>query len=774
MTQTSSHAGRGRGRIEGYRTGMRTAAVLGVLVVDSVGCGEATWAEQTRASAAPAPLRSALTEEAPVCLPGRFVLELAEPADDCPRPALPRTWRVQKHRSAIAKPAAARSDAPPKALLTGARCAYSWLGEEAAPRGGPQLPGGRTAQPLCLDERRPPEALTRRACPASVQVGLRPEDSPGCPPAAGWQAEPLFPGKDGELGRYCRYRATTTIASDDGPVEVISDDAPTGTLPAWVRPDCAAVTPLAIPTERAEMEQAYADAVEMLPALPLMTGGVPARHVRVAVIDSALDRKNDGLPGVGRASHGRAMGMLIARMACPDRSGLSSCAADVRTQPALWLDRAPEGYLRNPRGGFFGFQGDLASAVVEAVDAAPPEEPLVINLSLGWSPVLGGNEAAPAAFPPAVRAVYTAIEYARCRGALVIAAAGNATGAPLLPTGPLVPGAWEMRPTPTVGRCQGALGVAQPQPGPAGAPLLRAAGGVDGEDRVLFNTPVLGRPRLAAPASSAIVPDPAPLAAQTAGGYTGSSVAAAVTSAAAAIAWAYPPQRTADEVADFVYAQGVDLQQSASFCRGGNGCDSIHRISMCRTTRAACLAAPGGCVAPPICPSGGARSTPADNPDFAVAPVDPCAPPSPNPACQSATTLPGPPAIYNVWPLPTVGRLPPDPICSVCGLTLPSTWLSFNTNPAWGAAPPYYYQGAQLRLYDGAGALTLFIEGTLDPTLYLLQGEGGSLSSGGIDLSLLSGTATVGTATFRAWDWNFRSLSYQAPVYQTENLYLQP
>jgi hypothetical protein len=772
MTRTSIRTGEGAG--EGHRRRICAAAVFGWAALGP-GCGEATRPSTASLSATTvAPLTATLTADSSVCLPGRFVATLPDPAGACPRPVPARSWRVQKHRSALVTPSASRDEAPPPALLTSARCAYTWTGDGTAPAGGPPLPASLAVRPLCLEERRPPAALMAGACPASVQIGVRPDDGVGCPPATGWHAEPLFPGKEGELGRYCRYRATTTVVSDNGPVEVISDDAPTDALPPWVRPDCAAVAPLAIPADRAAMEGAYADAVEMVSALPLLTGGVASRRVRVAVIDSALDKKNNGLPGVGRASHGRAMGMLVARMACPDRSSLSSCAADVRTHPALWLERGPNGYRRDPRGGFFGFQGDLATAIIDAVDAVPPEEPLVINISLGWSRFLGGDEASPAAFPPAVRAVYTAIEYARCRGALVIAAAGNASGTPLLPTGPLVPGAWETRPTPTGARCQGQLGVGQPHPGPIGAPLLRAAGGLDGRDRVLFNTPVLGRPRLAAPASSAIVPDRAPEAAQTAGGYTGSSVAATVASAAAAIAWAYPPHRTADEVADFIYEHGVDLRQPANFCRGGGACDSIHRLSICRTMQAACLAAPAGCVSPPLCPSDGARSTPADNPDFAVAPVDPCAPPNPNPACLPPTAIPGPPAIDNAWPLPFVGRQPPDPICTVCGLELPLTWLTFNTNPAGPDAPSYYYQAAKMTLFDSAGALTLFIDAAFDPTLYLLQGMGGSLSSGGIDLSLLSGAASFGTVNFRAWDKNEWALTYSSPVYQTDNLFVQP
>lgn len=770
MTQTSGRAR--EGTVEGQ--GRICAAAVFAWVALGPGCGEATRSSSFPASTAMAPQTAELTEDSSVCVPGRFVATLSDPAGDCPRPARAPSWRVQKHRSALAKAAASGDQAPPTVLLTGARCAYTWIGDGAPPVDGPLLPTSLAVRPLCVDERRPPAALLNRACPASVQLGVRPDGGVGCPPVTGWQAQPLFPGKEGELGRYCRYRATTTVDSDSGPVEIIPDHAPTDALPPWVRPDCAAVGSLAIPADRAAMEAAYADAVEMVPVLPLLTGGVASRRVRVAVIDSALDNKNDGLPGVGRASHGRAMGMLIARMACPDRSGLSSCAADVRTHPALWLERGPNGYRRDPRGGFFGFQGDLATAIVDAVDAAPPEEPLVINVSLGWSRFLGGDEANPAAFAPAVRAVYTAIEYARCRGALVIAAAGNASGTPSLPTGPLVPGVWETRATPTPARCQGQLGVGQPRPGPADAPLLRAVGGVDEKDRMLFNTPVLGRPRLAAPASSALVPDPAPEAAQTAGGYTGSSVAAAVASAAAAIAWAYPPLRTADEVANFIYDNGVDLQQPANFCRGGGACDSIHRLSICRTTLAACSAAPGVCVSPPVCPSQGARSAPTDNPNFAVAPLDPCAPPNPNPACQPPTALPGPPAIDDTWPLPFVGRQPPDPICTVCGLEVPPTWLTFNTNPAQAGAPPYYYQAAQMTLFDSAGALTLFIDAAFDPTLFLLQGTGGSLSSGGIDLSLLSGGAGLGTVMFRAWDWNKWSSSYLPPVYQTENLFVQP
>ena len=71
-----------------------------------------------------------------------------------------------------------------------------------------------------------------------------------------------------------------------------------------------------------------------------------------------------------------------------------------------------------------------AAGIVEAVErwrtadyGSNPTPHLVLNLSAGWEPSYFGGDGPD--MPVRVRAVKTALEYASCHGALIVAAAGN-------------------------------------------------------------------------------------------------------------------------------------------------------------------------------------------------------------------------------------------------------------------------------------------------------------------------------------------------------------
>jgi hypothetical protein len=119
---------------------------------------------------------------------------------------------------------------------------------------------------------------------------------------------------------------------------------------------------------------------------------------------------------------------------------------------------------------------------------------------------------------------------------------------------------------------------------------LFSVGGVDGIDRPASSVRPSGRPRLAAPSEHLVEEE-----SYSAGGYfrgilSGSSVATAVASAAAAVGWSYRPELTAKELVDLLYQGGEPLTgQYADYCLDlAGGCDLIHRISICGVVEAAC------------------------------------------------------------------------------------------------------------------------------------------------------------------------------------------
>lgn len=439
-------------------------------------------------------------------------------------------------------------------------------------------------------------------CPLTRVVGVRSGET--CPvPTSGsggsWTGGLLFEPSPGqvlppELARFCVYDWTSPGGTPPDPAALPKDGHPSWS--DWLAPDCQVVAAQSSPMMELlwpELEAAYLQQVEALAALP--TGAQPAAATRVEVIDSAVTERASGRPSHGALAHGRAVGRIIERLACPGGAG-PDCHAFITSTLALRLTRDSTGVVADPaNGGFFGSQADLARSIQIAVDRWKVEAPasrFVINLSVGWEPTYGGqfSGTAFASLPGPVRAVHAALAFARCEGALVIAAAGNASGGPAPDVGPLYPAAWETKPAPSGAQC-GAFGASGAVPaGGSYAALLYSAGGVDGRDAPLANTRVQGRPRLAAPGAHVLVEDgPEPTMV-----YTGSSMAAAVVSAAAAAVWSYQPGLGATEVMDLIHASGRVLGTPAHYCLGSS-CGSVRRVSVCEAVAAACASTSPRC-----------------------------------------------------------------------------------------------------------------------------------------------------------------------------------
>ena len=466
---------------------------------------------------------------------------------------------------------------------------------------------------------------------------------------------PDLPDHDGTP--FCLYIWTRTDrAPRDTDLVLLPYDRYDDRSPAeWLERDLHVVAPL-VPFNdlaniaRSALHTAFLAQAEKLGTflqLESDTGATLPQSVRVALVDSSIELLDPshvivhdagGRPGKGHLDHGRGMGELIEQLGCT--VGSPGCGAglrgsdrgiDIANHPALILtgfDTATGFDSRNgAEGGSYGSLADLAVQISDAVfswELLGQTSPLIINLSLGWdgeyyeSPSCSGVYGCTTRLT-GVDLVREAIEHAVCKGALVIAAAGNRTDGSDPSQGPSYPAAWETESAAEV--CKSRLGATDEEINAVLGeatyrPLVYAVGGVDGRDLALDNARPDGRPRLAAPGFQWAVPAHPGLMDT----FTGSSVAAAVTTAAAAAIWRYRPDLGPSEVMEFVYDAGERLDggdgtsEQADFCVGGAACDTIRRVSVCRAVRKAIF---DGCTLPTPTIQAGADSCPASDSDAA-------------------------------------------------------------------------------------------------------------------------------------------------------------
>lgn len=426
------------------------------------------------------------------------------------------------------------------------------------------------------------------ACSGRRQIGVNPRPGHPCPSARDrrWKKINLFPHAQStsELAKYCVYDWTEETSPP------VVTRLPRAGFPApsdWLESDCEVVSTYGHPYETrnaASLETAFLEQVEFEIGPP--TTNTPTK---VVVVDTAVDGPfPNGADGVD--DHGRAMATVIRKLACP--AGVAPCLATVSTQLAMPLVRTPHGLRANrAHGGFLGRPSDIAAAIHRGLHHAlvtPGANRVVINLSLGWEPPWGGalSPSGVSGLPAPVQMVFWAITEARCEGAIVVAAAGNAAGGPDADSGFVYPAGWETQPKPDVPTCL-AFGGGPPPSGRATyLPLVYAAGAVDGRDQILMNSRPDGASRLLAPSDHVVVSDGP---GYTSASYTGTSVSAAVASAMAAMMWTYRTGLSADEVMEEVYQAAVDLSVPADVCLS-SPCATVRRLSACRTLERACVA----------------------------------------------------------------------------------------------------------------------------------------------------------------------------------------
>ncbi len=327
-----------------------------------------------------------------------------------------------------------------------------------------------------------------------------------------------------------------------------------------------------------------------------------SRPPRLAIIDSVRDSSNPANESCPRQTDLGAFecsphGWALANLAEDLMLGLST-RIEITSRRALTgtyeiqaegSDAKPESFdIGEAGGGLYGYIQDLASAIEREVTdwSSLGEERggLILNLSLGW-------EASAQIDASAVR---DAIRVAVCRGALVVAAAGNrVSGDPATVNTQLLPAAWEQDPAPTNQECEDLLGELPPSVFNLNAPyrpLVFAAGGVQADNRPLSNSRPNATPRLVAFGDHAPVehPDPACdnpnadelLEMPCTETLTGTSVSALVVSVAAAVRWQDFPSRNSFQIMEDLWQGGEGIGQPADFCLGTAPCQEVRRVRL--------------------------------------------------------------------------------------------------------------------------------------------------------------------------------------------------
>ncbi len=444
-----------------------------------------------------------------------------------------------------------------------------------------------------------------------------PEPVATVPGVVPWKVRPLFKQDDGSsippgLLSLCVYER-------DRPADLaaLRNLVTTGDL-ADVETDYMAGAPAASVLRDAVWQELRGHFLTQAGRVDLPSVATPTR---LALLDTGATHTTGAEKYLGNSPHGYTLSNMAKDLLCD--SGRAMCLAQVTARLALAYEtfdqESATGSGRNEaEGGLIGTIGDLAEAIRQEVhewESSGSGERLVLNLSMAWLGDFGGLQAAATDMPLAVQAVYRALRDATCRGALVIAAAGNAGGGPMAERGPLLPAAWEARPAPDLARCGNLIDSSELDPSnfPSGVrpyrPLIYAAGGIRSGGEALANARLGGTPRLVAFADHAVAVDPGrhvPTAI-----LTGSSVAALVTSATAAAVWSYRPSLSSYQVMEIVYQSGDDLGRGANFCLGGSRrtpCPdstlNVRRVSLCAAFTEACAGGDEAC--PPDLPTCGA------------------------------------------------------------------------------------------------------------------------------------------------------------------------
>ncbi len=322
-------------------------------------------------------------------------------------------------------------------------------------------------------------------------------------------------------------------------------------------------------------------------------GKAPAQMAHLVIGDTAPDMFYATRPELARpnvSGHGHALVTWAKELACKDPGDLSTCMAWVSSalfQKYTSFDKWDEnGSKSDAAGGKAGTIADVGydlTRVVQLHMNKTPKLPLVVNLSLGWSPAFSGQESHLDMSGPA-QATYAAFQYAACHDVLVIAAAGNAS--PSEPAGPWFPGAWFDRSAPSLKECYALLSKRPTKPiATMSVPLVYAVGGVTKYDSRLANSAPGAEPPLVAYADHVQLASKSGIADLT-DVITGTSASALLVSTTAASTWSYNPSWRRDQVMANIYDVAATLRTSPRtaefwFRAGSRLPPKVRRVNSC-------------------------------------------------------------------------------------------------------------------------------------------------------------------------------------------------
>lgn len=400
-----------------------------------------------------------------------------------------------------------------------------------------------------------------------------------------WEGQRIFAGggvpAPSGLAGYCRYTFDGAATESDVKDLNVALTATFGGPNYEIGVDCRAVQPQssAISDEVGdELNANFGWLSGRITPLQIATATLLApAEIHTAIVDTYPS--NPDTSELPHSTHGPVVASIIESFLCPTGVG---CTHQVRNY--LGLPRTNEG-LDLQRGGQVGLQSDLARGIYHALvaDQQLGSEHLVINLSVAWEAELFGGMGL-TDMDPAARSVYDVLRTARCRGALIIAAAGNQSG--LSCSGePMAPARWEDIPAPDVAEC-GQLGIIKNAYVDTAnfAPLVHAVGGLLGPNTQMATSREDGMPRLAAASSHAVaqpregLPD---LAVRT-----GTSIGTAVTSAAASLVWSYDPDLSPSSVMQILYQSGQPVGSLTSDFGPGGAATGVRRVDACAAVKA--------------------------------------------------------------------------------------------------------------------------------------------------------------------------------------------
>ncbi len=480
------------------------------------------------------------------------------------------------------------------------------------------------------------QAPAASACADWRWIGIKESSSAACPvPGRGWTVKPLFEvatkapdccseqckevygqqqqqqtrDQNGiatadavdELKRFCVYEAADPWKTPSHPPFALPQAAGLVGLDR----DCATISP-------ASHELTEQDLVNLSTRFLHEAGAATAmritkqRGVRLAFLDT--EPTGVGVPPPpekGSPRHGYTLAHMANRLVCSPEEP-HACAALITTRLALPIrkfdpERRSGTDIDTLRGGGIGMQTDLAEAIEAEVNdwrnhLANEDAPqhLVLNLSLGWDPaqVEGLDADLITKLQTGTQAVYRALQYAKSLDVLVLAAAGNKRDCPVPSEGPLLPAAWES--DAPMGRSPNSQ-----------TPLVYAVGGVGNDNSPLYNARDRGMPKRVAYGESGVLAAGEGEGFRSTWIYTGSSVATAVVSSAAAFVWDSLSEPNSAEVnstlvgstevssadvMDRVDASGESLTFTANFGYGAGA--AVRKISVCKALLTACGSAP--------------------------------------------------------------------------------------------------------------------------------------------------------------------------------------